>query len=437
MITKLPKKDQKILEEIVQSTNIALAMNECLWLGNSQHKTLYVNPAFEKTSGYSLSECIGKDCVFFFDEEGKKIITHHHTLREKGLSSQYEASMQTKDGKLVPLLISGAPIGNGGTMGIFTNLTKVKELAQQEKLTRNIIQHTSEAIVVLNTKRRIKLWNDGATHLFGYKEKEVLNKSIDLIIPEQETSSNQVLLKEVQDKGFIKNIETRRQAKNGAIVDVTVSVTKVTGEKNEFIGYLVLYRDITHQKRANSELQKRFEAIQDAYKELGLQRRYIDYLSEVLDIGTSEKSSTQDLCRLIVSAFALLTKCDSAALRLYEKDRDILRLHSSFGVDAKWSSKDQIKFKNSIAQDAFKQKRALIINDVDSYRKHQGAKLLKAQKLKALILIPLYIEGRMIGSLSLYASDPSKFRLIETDFLEKMGKQCSLALFAKQILDKY
>lgn len=421
----------------MQSTNIALAMNECLWLGNDKHKTLYVNPAFEKTSGYSLNECIGKDCVFFFDEEGKKIINHHHTLREKGLASQYEASMQTKEGKLVPLLISGAPIGNGGTMGIFTNLTKVKELAQQEKLTRNIIQHTSEAIVVLNTKRRIKLWNDGAAHLFGYKEKEVFNKSIDLIIPEQEQSSNQLLLKEVQEKGFIKSVETRRQSKNGTVVDVTVSVTKVTGEKNEFIGYLVLYRDITHQKRTNNELQKRFEAIQDAYKELGLQRRYIDYLSEVLDVGTSEKSSTQDLCRLIVSAFALLTKCDSAALRLYEKDRDILRLQSSFGTDIKWGSKDQIKFKNSIAQDAFKQKRALIINDVDTYRKHQGVKLLKAQKLKALILIPFYIEGRFIGSLSLYASDPSKFRLIETDFLEKMGKQCSLALFAKQILDKY
>lgn len=437
MVAKLPKKDQKILEEIVQSTNIALAMNECLWLGNKDHVTLYVNPAFEKTSGYSLDECVGKDCVFFFDEEGKKTITHHHSLREKGISSQYEASMLTKDGKHVPLLISGAPIGNGGTMGIFTNLTKVKELAQQEKLTRNIILHTTEAIVVLNTKRRVKLWNDGAAQLFGYKEKEMINKSIDIVIPKQEEDSNKMLLKEVQDKGFIKNIEARRQNKNGSLVDVTVSVTKVTGDKNEFIGYLVLYRDISQQKRTNNELQKRFEAIQDAYKELGLQRRYIDYLSEILDVGTNEKTTTQELCRLVVSAFALLTKCDAATLRLYEKDRDVLRLQSSFGIDMKWASKDQVKFKNSIAQDAFKQRRALIINDVDTYRKHQGTKLLKAHKLKGLIAIPLFIEDRFLGSLSLYASEPSKFRLIETDFLEKMGKQCSLAIFAKQVLDKY
>jgi transcriptional regulator with GAF, ATPase, and Fis domain len=94
----------------------------------------------------------------------------------------------------------------------------------------------------------------------------------------------------------------------------------------------------------------------------------------------------------------------------------------------KWASKDQVKFKNSIAQDAFKQRRALIINDVDTYRKHQGTKLLKAHKLKGLIAIPLFIEDRFLGSLSLYASEPSKFRLIETDFLEKMGKQCSLAI---------
>lgn len=435
MVTKLAKKDQKIIDEIVQSTPIATAMNEALWLGNSQHKTLYVNPMFEKISGYTLEEAIGKDCTYFFDKESKRIIDHHHKIREKGGSTQYEATMINKDGSKVPLLISGCPVGQGGTMGIFTNLTQIKELSKQERYAKEIIQHSTEAIVILDSDRTVQLWNDGATSMFGYKEHEVIHKSIEVIIPKDLSAQNEHLIDIVNKKGHIENIETKRLSKNGDQIDVNLSVTKVLGDANSTTGFLVIYRDITEQKRINSELQKRFEAIQDAYKELGLQRRYLDYLGEIINTATG-KTSLEDLERLIISAFSLITKCDSAILRYYDKKRDVLTLRNTFGVTSKWESKDQITFKNSIAEDAFRNGRALIIDDVDAYQKHQGTKLLKAHKLKALIIIPLSIEDKLLGTISLYATDPAKFRLIETDFLEKMGKQCSLALYVKRSIER-
>ena len=58
---------KQILEEVVRSTNIAKTMNESLWVGDKNHKTVYINPIFERTSGYSLKEALGKDCNFFFD----------------------------------------------------------------------------------------------------------------------------------------------------------------------------------------------------------------------------------------------------------------------------------------------------------------------------------------------------------------------------------
>lgn len=429
--TKSHPIDESLIEDAVRVGNIFKTMNESLWIGDRQHKTIYVNSKFEEVSGYTLKECVGKDCVSFFDEKSQKIIENQHGLRKLGQSSQYEATMVTKGKKKIPMLISGAPTGSGGTMGIFTNLAKLKELSRQEKVAEKVLQHSNEAIVVLNKTRNIKIWSSGAKRIFGYKNEEIIGKSIDILIPKELTEENKKLIDEVEQKKHITNVDTRRLRKTGEQIDVTVSVTKVTDDKNHFIGYLIIYTDVTQRKKINTELQKRFETIQDAYKELGLKKRELDYIMEIAECAASSKEKLQNLGNLIVSAVCMLTKCDAAVLRIYHDNNKILKLLSCFGVNQKWWTKDQISFENSLAQDAVTSERPIIIDDIDSHPKHQGLKLVKDHKFKTLILLPLKINKTIIGSLSLYAADPAKFRLIETDFLINMARQCSLALNAK------
>lgn len=432
MSTKKALADRKILNEAVQSENIAEAMNECLWVGDQHHYTIYVNPTFEKTSGYSLKECLGRYCTDFFDDEGKKIIEGHHKLREHGMSSQYEATMVSKTGKKVPLLISGASTKSGGTIGIFTNLTKIKKLVEKERLSDQVIRNSSDAIVVLDAHRKIMLWNSGAYMTFGYKEAEVLGKTIDLVIPDEDKDENRKLLEEVEKNNFIRNYETKRLTKSGEIVYVSLSVMRVTDEKDTFIGYLVTYRDISGQKKTSTELQKRFEAIQDAYKEIGLQRRQMDYISEIVEMATSD-GSLDSLLKLIVSAVSLLTRADATVFRLYNKEKDVLELVAHLGIDQKWQNKSRIEFKNSIAEDAYQIKRPLLIDNVESSELHKSRNLVKSHNFRTLISIPLSIEKKYLGSLNIYSKDPEKFRLIETDFLQRFGEECSLALYVKLV----
>lgn len=433
-IRSLRPEDREIVKDVAHSIGIAEAMNEPLWLGDREHRTIYVNPVYEKLTGYSLEECIGQHADFCFDEESKKIIAEHHKLRKKGIASQYEGTILSKDGKKVPVLISGAPTETGGTIGIFINLTQIKKLTEQGKVAQQVLKHSTEAIVVLSKDRLITIWSNGARKVFGYKEEEILGKCIDIIIPAEEIENNQELLQTVEKIHHIKNIETHRLTKDGEIIDVSVSVTKVLDDKKKFIGYLVIYRDITEQKRTHTELQKRFEAIQDAYKELGLQKRQLDYLYEIINIATSSQDM-ETLENLIVSAFSLLTKADGVILRSYDEKRNVLKLKSCLGVSQKWWTKHQIPFENSISQEAFENKRPLIIDDIDTYHRHRGQALLKNHKFKTLISIPLFIGKKFIGSISLYANDSGKFRLIESEFLQNLGRQCSLALYAK-ILSK-
>ena len=425
------KEDEKILKQVIHSLGIAEAMGEPLWLGDKNHKTIYVNPVYEKLSGYTLKECIGESSDFCFDKESKKTIAEHHRLRKKGETTKYEAIMVSKSGKKIPILVSGAPTNTGGSIGIFIDLTDQKKLAADREIAEQIIKNSAEAIVVLDQKKRIKLWNSGAEGLFGFKENEVINKKINpLLVPPEKLDENEEIIKDLNRKGFIKGHTTQRMTKRGKPLEVSLSATKVTDKNKEFIGYLAFYKDITSKKNLSNQLQKRFEAIQDAYKELGFQKRQNDYIFEITEAAAG-KSSMQSLGQLMLSAATMLTKCDGATLRIYDNKTGSIKLSSCIGVESNWKGRSRMAYENSLAEEAFKNKRPLLVHDLESAPKHRGLKIAKEHGFKSCIALPLMINEKFIGVINLYSTDPGKFRLIETDFLERFTSQCSLAVFTK------
>lgn len=122
------KRQESIYKTLV--TNI----NEALWMGDKEEKTVYVNPKFCELSGYEEEEIIGKKSYVLWTESSKKFIKKiNETVRKKGLSSSYECVLLTKDKKEIPVLVSGTPLADGGTMGIIANLTEIKEKESLEK----------------------------------------------------------------------------------------------------------------------------------------------------------------------------------------------------------------------------------------------------------------------------------------------------------------
>jgi len=48
-----------------------------------------------------------------------------------------------------------------------------------------IIQHAPDAVLFSDREGIIRLWNDGAEHIFGFSAAEAVGQSLDLIIPER------------------------------------------------------------------------------------------------------------------------------------------------------------------------------------------------------------------------------------------------------------
>lgn len=113
------------------------AMQECVWVGDENERTIYANPKFCQLLGYTLEEIIGEESYIFWDEESARTVQKNNELRKHGDASQYEGILKSKTGELVPVFLSGTPIPSGGTVGIITDLREINTLKRvEEELTK-------------------------------------------------------------------------------------------------------------------------------------------------------------------------------------------------------------------------------------------------------------------------------------------------------------
>jgi len=424
-------------EEIRASENkfrkIVENMNEGLWLGDEKHNTVYVNPTFEKMTGLSYEECLKRDCFGFYDKESVERIHEHHKLRETKQSSQYELTIIKPDGKKLPVLCSGSPIIDG-TIGMFTDLSIIKELSKSEKLLAHVSDSSIDAIVSLDRNLVIRTWNKGAIKMFGYEKDEIIGKNIKIIISQEKIRQEELeeIIKITLEKGFIRNHETVRITKSGKEINVSISITKLTDEKDRFIGFGVIYRDISYQKKAEKELQTRFESMQNAYMELGKQRRELDYLLETLSIAIGDEQFP-DIENYIVNAAIMLTKANAATLRLYNKKDGFLHLKAASGVKPEWWGKSRTPLEGTLAEKAYNIRKPLFVNELQNNPQYTSQKLATEHGFISALIIPLYVKTKYVGNLSLYSNNKNKLHLIDNSFIANFGKQASLALFTKSV----
>ena len=114
-----------------------------------------------------------------------------------------------------------------------------------------LVECAPEAITILDTSHRVMRINSEFVRMFGFPTDEVLGKSLaELIVPPERTAESD-WIQEAVENGQKVALETKRQRKDGTILDVSVSCVPVlVGEKQ--VGICALYRDIEEHKRAQA-----------------------------------------------------------------------------------------------------------------------------------------------------------------------------------------
>ena len=113
-----------------------------------------------------------------------------------------------------------------------------------------LVSGMADAIVYADAEDVIRVWNRGATRIFGFAEAEALGRSLDLIIPEN--------LRERHWQGYRATMRTGQSRygdgqllsvpairKDGTRVSVEFTIVPFTDDAGQMIGIAAIMRDVT------------------------------------------------------------------------------------------------------------------------------------------------------------------------------------------------
>ena len=113
-----------------------------------------------------------------------------------------------------------------------------------------IVESSDDAILSKTLDGIITSWNAGATRLFGYSAEEMVGEPVAKLIPEELLPEEQVILAKLRRGERIEHYETRRVAKDGSIVEVSLTVSPIRDITGAVVGASKIARDIGALRRA-------------------------------------------------------------------------------------------------------------------------------------------------------------------------------------------
>lgn len=124
-----------------------------------------------------------------------------------------------------------------------------------------IVDSSDDAIISKNLSGIIQSWNASAERIFGYSAEEMIGQPILRLIPNDLHHEEAEIVAKLKNGQRIDHYETVRRAKDGRLLNISLTVSPIKNAEGIVIGASKIARDITARKEAEAQLaQARDEA---------------------------------------------------------------------------------------------------------------------------------------------------------------------------------
>ncbi len=148
--------------------------------------------------------------------------------------------------------------------GTLQDITERKRSQEVKALLASIVESSEDAIIGKALDGTILSWNKGAEILYGYSAGEVMGRPISILAPPDRYDEIPNILERIRRGEKIAHFETVRLRKDGARVNVAVTVSPIMNASGEVTGAATIAHDISERKRVEERLRKLSRAVEQS-----------------------------------------------------------------------------------------------------------------------------------------------------------------------------
>jgi PAS domain S-box-containing protein len=248
----------------------------------------YINEVGEALTGWSHEEALHQplERVFHIVNEATRQPVENPATRALrhgvvvGLANH--TILIKKDGAECPIDDSAGPIRNeeghvSGCVLIFRDVT-AQRLAERDKanqlhtarLLAAIVESSNDAIVAKTLDGIIQSWNAAAEHLFGFTAEEAVGQHISIVIPPERLAEEDQIITSLRAGKRVEHYETERVRRNGERIIVSLTISPIKDDSGNVVGASKIARDITAQKRVESDRQMFVTLVENSTDFIGI-----------------------------------------------------------------------------------------------------------------------------------------------------------------------
>ncbi|MFQ5520719.1 MAG: PAS domain S-box protein, partial [Candidatus Methylomirabilia bacterium] len=293
------------------------------------------------------------------------------------------------------------------TIGIH-NSRLYSEIADTKQSLEELIRSAGDAIISVDQADQIAGWNPAAARIFAAPEEEMLGQPITRVLPEADYLRAKALL---ASDSPAQQFEVRQRRKDGGHAHLAVTLSTLSGKAGELEGLLAIVRDITERKRA--------EEVATALAQAGrLTSRWLD---------------PKEVAQRIADSLPKLFDAEISGLyKLHPESGYLVTLAVSGGAESTLEANLVLPQGAGLLGLVVRERRPLVTPDVLTDSRVElkpGARIqLEQATNRALLAVPLLLEDRAIGALTVGDRAGRVFTEEEVQLAQVFADQAALAL---------
>ena len=221
------------------------------------------NPGAHRICGYRPDQIVGYHVSRFYPQEAVREAMPELHLEQARANGRFEESdwRVRADGSRfwASVVITALHDRHGGLEGfshVIRDTSAQHRVEEELDWLRAVVECSDDAIIGLTPENGIiTTWNTSAERLFGYTAREVVGRSIALLVPPERRDEALACLSDVVTSSRVRTFEMLAPRKNGCRVDVSITASPVHSH-GALVGISAICKDLADHKCARRHVER-------------------------------------------------------------------------------------------------------------------------------------------------------------------------------------